>query len=179
MTTTTMHWTERSIDDFLYKIAADFVDQLQLAMASMPLSQTELAKHLGITRGRVSQIFNNPGNLTLKQIIRYARALNLKVSIVAYDDKDSEHERGPINSDIFRLCWENAGSPDNFRQLSAANAVTVGLAHDELPFDWAYNNNGRYINTGRVGTASGTLARGIVRSSVLPDSALTDIQHVA
>src|SRR5215475_9077287 len=121
--TTTTHWTERSIDDFLYKVAADFVGQLELVMLSRPITQADLAKRLNLSPGRVSQIFNNPGNLTLKQVIRYARGLGLKVAVVAYDDNDHANERGPINSEIFRRCWENAGSPNYFQQLSGANAA--------------------------------------------------------
>ena len=146
MTTAMHHWTETSEDDFLYKIAADFIDQLRLMMEAQPVTQSELARRLHITKGRVSQILHDPGNLTLKQIIRYARALGLKVAIVAYDDDDRKNDRGPINSDIFRICWENSGCPNNFKQLT--NVATVSVARVSLPFAPAFVMNGRYISSG-------------------------------
>jgi transcriptional regulator with XRE-family HTH domain len=152
MTTAIEHWTGRSIDDYLYQIAADFVDQLQLVMNSKPkpFSQADLAKKLGITKGRVSQIFNNPGNLTLKQIIRYARALGLDIALVAYTKKASESKPGPINSDIFRLCWEHCDSPDNFRDVKTMATYAMTGAEENLSFDWGYMINGQYKKTGQT-----------------------------
>jgi transcriptional regulator with XRE-family HTH domain len=111
------HWTARSVDDFLYRIAADFITQLESKMKSEPLSKAELAQKLGVSKGRVSQIINNPGNLTLKMMIKCARCLGMKIAVVAYDDGDRENERGPINSEIFRVCWENSGQPKDFWAL--------------------------------------------------------------
>lgn len=108
------HWTEKSIKDYLFSIAFDFVAQLEDKMKTENKSQDELASILGVSKGRVSQIFNNPGNFGLKSIIKYARALRMKVSIVAYDDNDPENKKGPINSDIFRKCWEIYGKPSDF-----------------------------------------------------------------
>lgn len=127
-----LHWTEENIAAFLYKIAADFVAQLEEKMASVPLSQAEVAARLKVTEGRVSQILNNPGNLTLKMIIKSARALGMKIALVAYDDNDPNNERGPINSDIFRLCWTNAGSPRTFRHLQAQESVSDALSSEAM-----------------------------------------------
>ena len=109
-----IHWTERTVEDFLYRIAADFAAQLEKRIQSEPLSKAKLAEKLGVSKGRVSQILNNPVNLTLKMIIKCVRAIGLKVAIVAYDDNDQKNERGPVNSEIFRLCWENSGKPVDF-----------------------------------------------------------------
>ena len=158
------HWTEDSVEDFLYEIAADFVDQLRLVMDSTLLTQAALAKRLGLTRGRVSQIFSNPGNITLKQVIRYARALGLKVALVAYGDNDSKNERGPVNSEIFRLCWENAGAPTDFRQLSAAEAVTVSIARCDMPFEFGFLHNGHFVTTGQAGTVPEGSTRQVIRN---------------
>ena len=108
------HWTERSNKDFLFRIAADFIAQLEDKMESLPMSQDELAQRLGVTKGRVSQILNNPGNITLGKIVEYARTLEMKVSIVAYEDNDPNNERGPINSAVFNICWEKYGKPKDF-----------------------------------------------------------------
>lgn len=108
------HWTGRSNKDFLFRIAADFIAQLEDKMESLPISQDELAQRLGVTKGRVSQILNNPGNITLGKIVEYARTLEMKVSIVAYEDNDPNNERGPINSAVFSICWEKSGKPRDF-----------------------------------------------------------------
>jgi len=108
------HWTETSIKDYLFSIAFDFVSQLEEKMKSENMNQDDLASVLGLTKGRISQIFNKPGNLTIKKIIQYSRALKMKVSIVAYDDGDPDNKKGPINADIFKSCWETYGKPRDF-----------------------------------------------------------------
>jgi transcriptional regulator with XRE-family HTH domain len=86
-------------------------------MEAIPITQGALARKLGVSEGAVSQMLNNPQNLTLKTIVAYARALGIKVSLVAYDDNDPLNERGPVNSEIFSICWENAGKPPDFWSL--------------------------------------------------------------
>ncbi|MBI2836016.1 MAG: XRE family transcriptional regulator [Acidobacteria bacterium] len=117
------HWTNRDADDFLYRIAFDFVNQLEKALETEQVSQARLAKRLGVTEGRVSQVLNNPGNLTLKKVVQYARAIGRKVSIVAYDDRDGGNKMGPINSEIFAACWDRVGRPRDFFDLHASNAT--------------------------------------------------------
>lgn len=112
------HWTARNIEDFRFRITADFIAQLEDKMESIPLSPKELADKLGITKGRVSQIFNDPGNISLKKIIEYSKALNMKVALMAYEDNDPENTKGPINSEIFRICWEKCGKPRDFWALN-------------------------------------------------------------
>lgn len=108
------HWTGRSIKDYLFSIVADFITQLETKMEALTLSQDEYAKKLKVSKGRVSQLLNHPGNFKLENIIKYAKALGMKVSIVAYDDNDPENKKGPINSEIFKMCWEQLGKPRDF-----------------------------------------------------------------
>ena len=116
---THQHWTERSTDDYQYKIGSDFVLQLTDKMESDPkTSRKQLSKVLGVSVGRVSQVLNNPGNLGLRSIIQYARGVGMKVAVIAYDDNDPENERGPINSAVFEKCWRKCGSPTDFFDLS-------------------------------------------------------------
>lgn len=119
------HWTDESTDDFLYKIAADFVRQLENHLGEV--TQQRLADRLGVTPGRVSQVLNKPGNLTLKKCIQYARALGKKVALVAYDDGDSENINGPVNAQIFERCWINAGRPADFFALEDSTAIHTYL----------------------------------------------------
>lgn len=117
MTTNIAHWTAKTVEDFQYRIAADFVMQLEKRMEEKPTKSKELAANLGSTEGRVSQVLNNPGNLSLNTIIRYARALGMKVAVVAYDDNDPDNKNGPINSGIINECWKRCGSPRDYFEL--------------------------------------------------------------
>lgn len=117
MATNITHWTERSIEDFAFSIAADFVRQIEQAMDGRDLSQADLAKRLGVSTGRVSQVMNNPGNLTLKNIVQYARALGLKTTVVTYDDEDPANQKGPVAPEVFSTCWDRCGNPTDFFAL--------------------------------------------------------------
>jgi transcriptional regulator with XRE-family HTH domain len=105
------HWTEKSFDEFRYAIAFDFVAQVQEVMASRGLSQKDLAMRLELSEGRVSQFLNDPGNLTLKTIVRIARLLGCKATVVLYEDSDAANTRGPVVADVFKTCWEMAQQP--------------------------------------------------------------------
>src|ERR1017187_10441077 len=122
------HWTERSIEDFLYRVSFDFVQQIEELMKPSGTSQTELAKRLGVTEGRVSQVLNNPGNLTLRKVIEYARALQKKIAIVVYDDGDPDNANGPINAEIFARCWDRSGKPSDFFAVDDDNSRAVAIA---------------------------------------------------
>ena len=117
----TIHWTERSTKDYHFRIAADFIAQLEEKMESESITQDKLAELIGVTKGRVSQVLNNPGNLTIGLIVKFARALGMKVSLVAYDDDDPGNTRGPINSEIFKICWEDLGKPHDMWAFESKN----------------------------------------------------------
>ncbi len=145
------HWTERSTDDFLYKIGWDFIAQIEKSIDSGEITQAALAKKLGVTKGRVSQVLKRPGNLTLRNIVRYSRALGKKVSIVQYDDGDPDNQNGPINAEIFSACWERSGQPADFfslGEMSSDSLVVPGLEEPEGPdrtlkhllYPWACNS---------------------------------------
>jgi transcriptional regulator with XRE-family HTH domain len=121
------HWTSESTEAFAYRISSDFVLQLEKRMEGH-ISQNDLARRLNVSKGRVSQVLNNPGNLTLKNVVQYARALEMKVAIVAYDDGDAENKNGPISSEIFYQCWKSNGKPTDFFSLQDCSAVGSTLA---------------------------------------------------
>jgi len=125
----TQHWTSKSVKDFVYRIASDFVLQLEKRMDSTGTTSRKLAKDLKITEGRVSQFLNDPSNFKLSSTVEYAQALGMKVAIVAYDDKDPQNERGPIGAEIFARCWEKAGRPKDFYDLNVMNEVPRVLKH--------------------------------------------------
>ena len=108
----TAHWTERSVEDFAYSVASDFVELLREKMDKLGWSNTRLAKAASVSKGRVSQIFKDPGNLEIVTMAKFARALRMKMAAFPYEDiDDPNNERGPINSEIFRICWENSKRP--------------------------------------------------------------------
>lgn len=114
---TNIHWTANSNVDFRYSVAADYVDQILEQLDRREMSQSDLAKRVGVSDGRVSQLVNSPGNLTLKTMVDWARAVDLKLAVVLYDDEDQNNLRGPILSDVFRDCWRMCDSPHNWFEL--------------------------------------------------------------
>lgn len=134
------HWTEKHADDFLYRIGADFVRQIEDAMKETGVNQKTLAHKLKLSEGRISQLLNNPGNITLKKVVQCARALGRKVAIVEYDDGDPNNRNGPINAGIFRQCWIRAGMPSDFFELedaASSNLVMyrIGAPDASYPVD--------------------------------------------
>jgi len=127
------HWTDESIDDFVYSIASDFVLQLEKKIEEGPVSQAEIAKRIGVSEGRVSQVLNDPGNLTLRNTVRYARALGMKISLIAYADGDPANEKGPVNSEIFTTCWTRQGAPKDFFELNNFTGVIQQIGVATLP----------------------------------------------
>jgi len=122
------HWTNRNAEDFLFRIAFDFVSQIQNWMQEDGTSRADLAKKLGVSKGRVSQFLNDPGNLKLRTAVEFSRALNRKIALVAYDDHDPHNQNGPINGQVFTNCWESSGRPvDMFEAFPTAVTEGAGL----------------------------------------------------
>jgi transcriptional regulator with XRE-family HTH domain len=117
------HWTQDSIADFIYSISSNFVAQVETKIEEEGISQNDLAIKMNKTSGRVSQVLNNPGNLSTRVMVELARAVGMKVSIVAYDDGDPSNDRGPIDPDVFRRCWERAGRPENLFEVEEGESV--------------------------------------------------------
>ena len=78
MTKEKRHWTARRVGDFLYKLGAEFVDQLDVRLSALGIAQKQLAHRANVSEGRVSQVFNDPGNLTLKSMVTWARSGSTK-----------------------------------------------------------------------------------------------------
>ena len=117
MTDQTRHWTKDSPKSLQTSLALDFVDQLTLPFEETGWNQSQLAEKLGLSKGRVSQMFNNPGNLTLKKMAEWTQPLDLNVSIVVYPEDEALAARGPISGEVFRICWERLGKPADMWDL--------------------------------------------------------------
>ena len=125
-----MHWTQTSIADFIYNISATFVSQLESRMEEKEINKSELAIRLQKSNGRVSQVLNDPGNLSLRVIVEYARALGMKVGIVAYDDGDPDNNNGPINPDVFVKSWEKLNRPGDLFEVAEAHTEQQKISWD-------------------------------------------------
>jgi len=125
---TVAHWTQNSIADFVYSISSNFVAQIETKIEANEISQNEIASKMNKTSGRVSQLLNNPGNLSIRVMAELAQALGMKVSIVAYDDGDHKNARGPIDPEVFVKSWEKLGRPADLFEVRDAS-----LEVEEMP----------------------------------------------
>lgn len=129
------HWTAESAENFTYRIASDFLAQVEMQIEKSGMSRSEVAHRLKRTLGRVSQLFN-PGNITVGSAVRLSDATGLKVALVAYDDNDPENHNGPVNSELFYRCWKHMGAPKTFFELASTVVLTgyceAGYA-DQVP----------------------------------------------
>jgi transcriptional regulator with XRE-family HTH domain len=112
------HWTETDLKDFAFAVSMDFVSNLETAMNEQGVSQRELAQRLGISEGRVSQVINNPGNLTLKSAIEWGHAVGRKVALLSYEAPS--HYTGPVVPENFVACWSALGKPTDAHALAQA-----------------------------------------------------------
>lgn len=111
----TGHWSERSDADRIAQIGFDFIAQLEHIMDDGNISRRDLARRLGVTPGRVSQVMEHPSNLTVTVAMRFALALNRNLALIAYDRPS--REQGPIFSEIFTECWARVGKPRDCFEL--------------------------------------------------------------
>jgi hypothetical protein len=133
------HYTSTSQNAFIERLTSDFIGQIARRLEVCKTTQIELAKKLDATESEVSQVLNlNRINLTLKTMVRYARALGLKLAVVAYDDGDPTNQNGPIGSEIFSMSWEKIGRPRNIWAVNEASYATTKSV-DVIPNCWTYS----------------------------------------
>lgn len=93
-----------------------FVEEFALARVALRLadaiersgkSQREIAKELGLTEARISQILNLKGNPTVKSLARIADAIGTELDVNFADECHVPQEREPWN--VVRLAtWRRA-----------------------------------------------------------------------
>lgn len=116
------HYTSANDESFVNRITFDFIAQMANRLEVSKMKQSELAEKLNVGESAVSQVLNLASmNLTLKTMVRYARALGMKVAVVAYDDRDPHNENGPVGSEIFTLSWEKIGKPRDVWSVNEAS----------------------------------------------------------
>ena len=68
--------------EFLAGFAAEvFVDRICHAMDEQGVTQSELARRLGVSRQHISAFMADPGNPTLQTIVQMAHALGMRVRL--------------------------------------------------------------------------------------------------
>lgn len=146
------HYTNESDDAFVNRITFDFIAQVANRLETSQTKQNELAEKLNLSEGAVSQVLNlGRMNLTLKTMVRYARALGMKVAVVAYDDHDPHNENGPIGSEIFGLAWEKIGKPRDVWQVNDAVCGTKQNLHAIPAWRYSWTNSTLSETSGTIG----------------------------
>src|SRR2546428_8431607 len=132
------HYTSANDESFVNRITFDFIAQMANRLEVSNMKQSELAEKLNVGESAVSQVLNLASmNLTLKTMVRYARALGMKVAVVAYDDRDPHNENGSVGSEIFTLSWEKIGKPRDVWSVNEASYATNQCLH--VMSNWRYS----------------------------------------
>jgi predicted XRE-type DNA-binding protein len=137
------HHTSIDHNAFVERITFDFIGQLAQRLETSDMSQGELAHKLEVSDSDVSQVLNlNRTNLNLKTMVRYARALGMKIAVVAYDDGDPNNENGPVGSEIFNAAWEKQGKPrDLWAFTTNVSCIAANSRVIQVPWDLTYQSN--------------------------------------
>ncbi len=122
------HWTQGDVSDFVYSLSLDFFTQLEDQIRESKLQQKELAERLDVSPSAVSQMLNSPPEKPeLETLVKYARAVGSKVSVVLYNDGDPTNERGPVYSGIFEQSWEALNKPRDLEAVSGLFKAEYGV----------------------------------------------------
>ncbi len=146
------HYTATNDEAFINRITFDFISQIANRLETSKMKQSELAEKLEVGESAVSQVLNlSRMNLTLKLMVGYARALGMKLAIVAYDDHDPNNENGPVGSEIFSSSWEKIGRPRDMWSVSEVNSAATHCLC--TIFDWKPGWMNLTTSEGAPGTA--------------------------
>lgn len=124
------HWAHEDIAAYQDFVSMNFADQISDQMERKGISQASMAKALGVTEGRVSQILGGNPNLTLKTMIRMVQAIGLDMCVVAYEQDKSGETKIPLYGQTFKACWDVLGQPtswpeDQSMEISAIPFLTI------------------------------------------------------
>lgn len=103
------------------RLQLKFADKLVALMAEQGVSRTEFARRLGIQPSRVTALLSGNGNLTIRTMVRAARALGAQY----------HNCLAPETHSVRWQCWDEADVHPDFRVKPAAPksaAATFRLA---------------------------------------------------
>jgi len=74
-------------DDFYWveKIKLDFAIELDRCRRDLNMTASEFAKELGVSRTYMSKLFRGDVNLTIKSMVKLARAVGARISLSTHD----------------------------------------------------------------------------------------------
>ena len=74
-------------DDFYWveKIKLDFAIELDRCRRDLNMTAAEFAKELGVSRAYMSKLFRGDVNLTIKSMVKLARAAGARISLSTHD----------------------------------------------------------------------------------------------
>ena len=74
-------------DDFYWveKIKLDFAIELDRCRRDLNMTASEFAKELGVSRAYMSKLFRGDVNLTIKSMVKLARAAGARISLSTHD----------------------------------------------------------------------------------------------
>ena len=74
-------------DDFYWveKIKLDFAIELDRCRRDLNMTADEIAKELGVSRAYMSKLFRGDVNLTIKSMVKLARAVGAQISLSTHD----------------------------------------------------------------------------------------------
>jgi transcriptional regulator with XRE-family HTH domain len=74
-------------DDFYWveKIKLDFAIELDRCRRDLNMTDAEFAKELGVSRAYLSKLFRGDVNLTIKSMVKLARAAGARISLSTHD----------------------------------------------------------------------------------------------
>ncbi|MCP3681286.1 MAG: helix-turn-helix transcriptional regulator [bacterium] len=112
------HWTEDA-GAFRHWVVDEFVDVIKARLKEKNISQETFADMANCSKLAVLEILNKEEYqlLGISDMIKWARALGLKLSIVVYDDDDPDNKLGPVFAEAFVDLWDKCLRPRNFKAL--------------------------------------------------------------
>ena len=74
-------------DDFYWieKMKLDFAIELDRCRRDLNMTASEFAKELGVSRAYLSKLFRGDVNLTIKSMVKLARAVGARISLCTHD----------------------------------------------------------------------------------------------
>ena len=67
-----------------------FLHEVDLHRVSIGWSRSDLAARVGVTDGRISKIFNCPGNISLKTLEKLAKAVGMRARVGLFPGVDND-----------------------------------------------------------------------------------------
>ena len=85
------------------RLAIEIGEQIVAHMERQEVSQSDLARRLGVSRARISQILRGSDNLTLKSIVAVAVGLDCRVGFRLYGSRTAANGAARVSAQDWRI----------------------------------------------------------------------------